>query len=243
MKIFICGKGGCGKSSLTALVTQELNRRGFKVLVVDTDESNYGLYTQLGVNKPLDFMFYFGGKKVLFEQIKNLPDKLKYKDIPEEYSSSKENIKLVSMGKINNFGEGCACPINALASKFIEIIDLENDQYLIADTDAGIEHLGRGVDRGCDLIFIVLDPSQESIRLSNKIAEMAKSINKDYYYILNRINDETKGILLKCVNPDKVIGIIPDNKNVLMVNLKGDELNLKLPEIEKLADFIQEFRK
>ena len=44
MKILICGKGGSGKSTVSALLARELSKNGDRVLVVDTDESNFGLY-------------------------------------------------------------------------------------------------------------------------------------------------------------------------------------------------------
>ena len=47
-------------------------KRGYKVLVVNTDESNFDLHSQLGMDPPQDFMNYFGGKKVLFEKVKTL---------------------------------------------------------------------------------------------------------------------------------------------------------------------------
>ena len=43
MKIAVCGKGGSGKSTVTALLAKELARKGKPVLVIDSDESNYGL--------------------------------------------------------------------------------------------------------------------------------------------------------------------------------------------------------
>lgn len=49
MKIAVCGKGGCGKSTVTTLLGKELARRGQKVLIIDSDESNYGLHRQLGM--------------------------------------------------------------------------------------------------------------------------------------------------------------------------------------------------
>ena len=52
MKITVCGKGGCGKSTITSLLAKEYARMGKKVLVVDVDESNYGLHRQLGRSCP-----------------------------------------------------------------------------------------------------------------------------------------------------------------------------------------------
>jgi CO dehydrogenase maturation factor len=242
MKIFISGKGGCGKSTVSALLAKEMNRRGFKVLALDTDESNFGFHAQLGMKDPEDFMNYFGGKKVLFNKVKDLPERWKSGELPDEYISRKENIRLLSMGKIQSFGEGCACPINVLSSRFLEILDLEPDEFLIADTDAGIEHLGRGVDKGCDIILVIIDPTLESIKLSGKIAQMAAGIDKPYYYILNKVDEETEEILLQSVDADRVIAAVPDERSIFTANLKGEELDFPLGEIGKVVDFLEDFR-
>ena len=44
MKITVYGKGGCGKSTVTSLLAKALARRGKEILVIDSDESNYGLH-------------------------------------------------------------------------------------------------------------------------------------------------------------------------------------------------------
>jgi len=242
MKIFISGKGGCGKSTVSSLLAKEMNRRGFKVLALDTDESNFGLHAQLGIDDPEDFMNYFGGKKVLFSKVKELPDRWKSGELPVEYISSKENIRLLSMGKIRSFGEGCACPINVLSSRFLEILELEPDEFLIADTDAGIEHLGRGVDKGCDIILVIIDPTLESIKLSGKIGQMATGIDKPYYYILNKVDDETEEILLQSVDADRVIAAVPNERSIFTANLKGEEMDFPLGEISKVVDFLEDFK-
>jgi len=239
MKILVCGKGGCGKSTISTLLAKEMNRRGDKVLVIDTDESNFGLHSQLGMDLPQDFMNYFGGKKVLFKQVKTLQKGWKVNELPKQYLSEKENIKLLAMGKIYDFGEGCACPINALSSKFLEVIELEDNEFLIADTDAGIEHLGRGVDKGCDVILIVIDPSQESVKLARKISKMAKAINKRFYYVLNKVDQETEEILLTFMDKNKVVAAIPEDKRIFKNCLNGEELDFKVKEIGKLADFLE----
>ncbi len=63
MKVLVCGKGGSGKSTITALLAKAMARKGYNVLVVDSDESNFGLHRQLGVEMPEDFTNYLGGKK------------------------------------------------------------------------------------------------------------------------------------------------------------------------------------
>ncbi len=62
MKVLICGKGGSGKSTITALLAKSMAKRGYNVLVVDSDELNFGLHRQLGIGMPEDFMNYLGGK-------------------------------------------------------------------------------------------------------------------------------------------------------------------------------------
>lgn len=97
MKILICGKGGSRKSTMSARLAKEITRRGKKVLVIDTDESNFGIHIHLGMKKPADFMHYFGGKKVLFEKTKTLRQKWKINELPDKYLTEKEKIKLMTI--------------------------------------------------------------------------------------------------------------------------------------------------
>jgi CO dehydrogenase maturation factor len=244
MKILVCGKGGCGKSTVVALLAQEMALRKNKILVIDSDESNIGLHSRLGMEKPEDFMNYFGGKKLLFEKTKEMKNKWRLDDLPGDYLTRKGNIQLLSMGKIYEFGEGCACPINALSSKFLEIVDLGDGEFLIADTDAGIEHFGRGIETGVDILFAIIDPSQESILLAKKISELGRQVDKPVYYILNRIADqETKEFLLNSIDREKVIAIIPENKEIFISGLTGNEFNMDVEGIKEIADMLETKKK
>jgi len=244
MKILVCGKGGCGKSTIVALLAKEMALRKRKVLVIDNDESNIGLHSRLGMQKPEDFMNYFGGKNLLFEKTKELKDKWRLGDLPKDYLSEKGNIQLLSMGKIYQFGEGCACPINALSSKFLEILDLGDEEFLLADTDAGIEHFGRGVEKGVDMLLVIIDPSQESILLAEKIFELGQQVDKPVYYVLNRISDqETEEFLLNSIDREKVIAIIPENKEIFISGLTGNEFSMDVEGIKEIADMLESGRK
>ena len=244
MKILVCGKGGCGKSTVVALLAKEMAVRRNRVLVIDSDESNIGLHSRLGMEKPEDFMNYFGGKKLLFEKTKEMKNKWRLDDLPGDYLAEKGNIQLLSMGKIYEFGEGCACPINALSSKFLEIVDLGDEEFLIADTDAGIEHFGRGIETGVDILLVIIDPSQESILLAKKISELGRQVDKPVYYILNRIADqETKEFLLNSIDKGKVIAIIPESKEIFISGLAGNEFNMDVEGIKEIADMLESKKK
>ena len=239
MKVLVCGKGGCGKSTIVALLAQEMAKRKYKVLVIDNDESNIGLHRRLGMTRPKDFMNYFGGKKILFEKTKEITGKWELDNLPKEYLSEKGNIQLLSMGKIYEFGEGCACPINALSSRILEILDLKNGEFLIADTDAGIEHFGRGVENGVDSLVVIIEPSHDSIRLARKISRLGKQRGKPTYLVLNRVNHESKKLLLESIGKEKAIAAIPENRDVFISGLAGKELNVSLEQIKQIADRLE----
>ncbi|MFO8099273.1 MAG: P-loop NTPase, partial [Salinibacter sp.] len=67
-KIAVGGKGGSGKSSMVALLASGMRERGYRVLVVDSDESNPGLYRLLGLEgRPAPLLELVGGKNQVFE--------------------------------------------------------------------------------------------------------------------------------------------------------------------------------
>jgi CO dehydrogenase maturation factor len=52
MKLSVCGKGGSGKSIVVTLLANEARTRGYFVLMIDSDESNSGLFRMLGFDHP-----------------------------------------------------------------------------------------------------------------------------------------------------------------------------------------------
>ena len=154
MKIILCGKGGCGKSTVATLLARAYQKEGKNVLVIDSDESNYGLHRQLGFELPEDFTHYFGGKKgayrVFDEKGKVFDNRWHLSDIPEEFLSGEEKLHLMAVGKIAEAEEGCACGIGFTGKMFLDNLETGSDDIVITDTEAGVEHFGRGLDRCAD---------------------------------------------------------------------------------------------
>ena len=245
MKIAVCGKGGCGKSTVAALLAREMAVRGFNVLVVDLDESNYGLHRQLGMEAPPDFVDYFGGKEAATKKIVEYyadrtkePFEMKWSmgTLPPEYVVEKDGIKLMSVGKIHDFGEGCACTMGSLSELLFKNIALSERDVVIADTEAGVEHLGRGIERGFDHILIVVDPSYESLRLSRKIESMVGGNGSKVHIVLNKMDDDILASVLEWFEGRSVSAVIPVHKGLFKATLEGKELDMEIGEIRGLAD-------
>lgn len=241
MKTIVCGKGGCGKSAITSLIAKEISRRGFKVVVADNDESNFGLHTYLGLDLPKDLVNYFGGRDEVFERIDEIKQALRLQDVSSDYISQKGGISLLSMGKIKEYGEGCACPINALSSEFYSNLRLEDGEFLLVDAEAGIEHFGRGVEEGCDLILMVVDPTQESLRLAKKVFNFGDEIGLEVLFVLNKVNEREEGFLKKSLPEKRIISSIPEVEEISEASLEGKELDIRQKGIKEIVNVLAEF--
>jgi CO dehydrogenase maturation factor len=240
MKIILCGKGGCGKSTVATLLARAYQKEGKDVLVIDSDESNYGLHRQLGFELPEDFTHYFGGKKgayrVFDEKGKVFDDRWHLSDIPEEFLSGEEGLHLMAVGKIAEAEEGCACGIGFTGKMFLDNLETGENDIVITDTEAGVEHFGRGVDRYADVILMVVDPSYESIRLSEKVCDMGRALGKPVYIILNKADKDQAGLIKSAIRDrEAVITEIPSDPEIMMAGLKGEALDMELPEVETVV--------
>lgn len=241
VKILLCGKGGCGKSTVATLLAKAYEAKGSNVLVVDSDESNYGLHRLLGLDLPEDFTHYFGGKRGAtrrYDETGRVFDgRWKVGDIPGAYLSGSDSLRLMAVGKIAEAGEGCACGIGFLAKEFLSNLDLEDGDTVIIDTEAGVEHFGRGLDKFVDAIIMVVDPSYESVHLSEKVCDMGKAFGKPVYLVINKAGDEEAEAIKEMLRDrDAVIAVIPSDKRIMAAGLKGEPLNEDLPEIETIIE-------
>jgi CO dehydrogenase maturation factor len=179
-KMAVCGKGGTGKSTLTALLAEVLRREGYTLLVIDSDESNPGLPRLLGLDSPstplisLLERFSMGDRK---------PDacwleaaRISLESIPREFIVSAPRMKFLTVGKIIDPFQGCACQMADLARDFVQKIDLGIKEIMLIDMEAGVESFGRGMERGVDTVLTIVEPSFDSVALAEKVRYMAEGI-------------------------------------------------------------------
>jgi CO dehydrogenase maturation factor len=250
MKIIICGKGGSGKSSIAALLTFALGRRGKKVLLVDADESNIGLYRMLGLDLPESLIESFGGKKGF--QIKTNRSGLTLggesalfergmtaENLPDHCIASFNGIRVMSIGKILHFGEGCACPMGKLFRMLFSSLHIGEDELVIVDTAAGVEHFGRNLDGQCDHVLCVVDPSYESMMMAKRVASFATEGGLPLSIVLNKVTDEIEKDLMAALTEFPIIGRLPLSNSIFLNNFKGTPLHIELPEMESICTAIE----
>jgi CO dehydrogenase maturation factor len=250
VKILICGKGGSGKSTLTTLIARALKGSGRTVLVVDADESNLCLHRLLGAKMPAVLMDAMGGRKGVKEQLNPNPgasaeaallkDPLTLADIPETCLADADGIKLLVVGKIRSFGEGCACMMGNISKAILTRLREAGDEVVLIDAEAGLEHFGRRVDAGCDLILCVVDPTFESFALAERVAALAASAGVEVVYVLNKVEDGFEATMRAKLDSRQmqIIAAIPRSERLFVQSLNGEALDGAPPEVQQISRFI-----
>ena len=234
MKISVCGKGGSGKSTIVSLLASEAQARGYHVLVVDSDESNSGLFRILGFDQPpIPLMELVGGKRGLKEKMSQpnifTEAQIPIDHIPPQYLLERNGLRLVSIGKILQSLEGCACPMGVLSREFLKKLSLKEDELVIVDMEAGVEHFGRGVDTSIDSVLIVVEPPFESLEVAEKIHGLAVGIGiENVWAILNKVPSDEIATKLEEKLDERginVVGCIHFDPEVFKSSIEGGILS------------------
>lgn len=197
-KIAVCGKGGVGKSTIVVLLAHALRQAGYNVLILDTDESNPGLYRMLGFDEPPQPLMTVlsrlpsGKREVTARWL--MPDQIAVADIPSKYLHCRDNLKFLMVGKIDDPFQGCACSMANIAGDLVGKLILQDRELLLVDIEAGIESFGRGLERYVDTLLIVVEPSFESMALAQKINYMAEGMGiSRVKAVLNKVPSDGVG--------------------------------------------------
>ena len=232
-RIAVCGKGGAGKTSLSALLVRNLAlRNDRKILAVDADPAT-GLATALNVTV---------GKTV-----NDIRNSLIERAQKGEKLSSKETARLIDYELLDALAEepgfaflaigrpeteGCFCKVNDLLKDVISSL-AGNFDIVIIDGEAGVEQVNRRVMKKVDDLLLVSDASAKSLNVAETIHSLAVEQQAVAFrrsgLIINRARSEAEAQRASAGRPMELLGWIPEDETVRSYDIEGISF-MELPD-------------
>lgn len=240
--IAVCGKGGVGKTSVTALMLRALMRlNNRRILAIDADPAT-GLATALGITVPktVDDI-----RKELIQTIKLGQSQDKADTMARlDYEvfgalAEQKNLALLAIGRPED--EGCFCKVNNLLKDIIQGLADKFDIVLI-DGEAGVEQINRRVMKTVDTLVLVSDTSAKAVNVVRTITHLAqdnKAVDyRDIGLIVNRVRHPDEVDRITAALPIKLFGYLPDDDGIRAYDFDAKPL-LDLPDDSPSSTAVQ----
>jgi CO dehydrogenase maturation factor len=222
MKLAVTGKGGVGKTTLTALMAATLAEDGRRVIALDADpDANLG--SALGLSPEEQPVALADMKKLIAERTgtqsgygKFFKLNPKVDDLPESHAAKLGNLRLLTLGGVSSGGGGCICPASALAKALLTHLVLGRDEHVLMDMEAGIEHLGRATAQTMDALVVVVDEGPWSLQTAQRIRKLAGDIGlKRLFVVANKLPSEASAAEIEAaLDGVPLVGWLPHDERL-----------------------------
>lgn len=175
MRLAVAGKGGAGKTTLSATLARLAARAGRSVVAIDAD-ANPNLAAALGMGPqaaaalgpvPASLVSRRIGGPGLLEPVA---------DVLDRYAlAAPDGVRLLGMGSPAHADEGCLCSAHAVVSSLLEDLGAEG-RVVVVDMEASPEHLSRGTVRHVDVIALVAEPYYRSLETVRRMAALVDEL-------------------------------------------------------------------
>ncbi len=248
LKIAVGGKGGVGKTTMTALIARAIaaSNKDTKVIAIDADPVA-NLAAGLGIDESKPITPVSELSDLIAERTGATPGTMggfftlnpKVDDIPERFSIEKDGVKLLVMGTVQQGGSGCICPEATILKALMNHLVLGRNEVVVMDMEAGVEHLGRATSGSVDALVIVVNPGQRSRVAADKIRKLGQDIGiKNIVVLANRVrSDEDRQLIEEHLSDYEILGFIPEEDEIVQSDRTGDR---PFNEISSIPDELKE---
>ena len=223
-RIALSGKGGTGKTTISALLIQALIGLGESpVLAVDADP-NANLNEALGL--PLKETLGSMREDAFTKAIPPGMSRTGYIEYRfQQVLVESEGVDLLAMGRPE--GTGCYCFANRLLSEAMDLLT-RHYRFVVMDMEAGMEHFSRGTIGIPDLLLVVTDPGARGVRTAERIHDLAITLgipDGRISFVINRAGTCAGGIgaggSYLILDPKRILASIPDDPEVEKADLEA----------------------
>ena len=252
MKVAVSGKGGVGKTLIAGGLARGFAERGLKTMAIDADSSpNLGLTLGLKPEETRKIVPISENKQLVedktstgYSGVYNL--NFKVDDIVKQYSvPTPLGVNLIVMGTVYSMGAGCMCAPNAVIRALLRYLIVEQNEAVVLDLEAGVEHIGRGTARQVDVLLIIADSNLKSLEIAKHIHDMAATAGmKKLYLIGNRVMNETQKEAIQDFanqNGIEVLAFVPWDQKVIEADMLGETplKNKEIPAINTIDNICE----
>jgi CO dehydrogenase maturation factor len=228
--IAVCGKGGVGKTSISAAMVKILVRDKHKrILAIDADPA-VGLASALGITarKTVDDIRNSLIQRIEDKQAGDKQEVLTHLDYEMlEALTEKENLAFLAIGRPEK--EGCYCQANSILKDIIASIAHHFD-YVVIDGEAGIEQLNRRVMEKVSHLVLIADASAKAIHVAQTIQQIARN-TVEYSIsglVVNRCRNTNEIASISIPKELQLLGWVPEDDVIRTCDIQGKSV-LELP--------------
>jgi len=240
--IAMAGKGGVGKTTVSALLTRYFTKhQADPLLAIDADpNSNLGETLGLNIEKTVGDI-----RENFMKDPQAVPsgmDKMLYLEmLMNQVLIEEKQFDLLVMGRQE--GQGCYCMVNNILNRFADELE-KNYKYLLVDNEAGMEHLSRRTSGKVDILLMVTDYALRGLRAVGRINEMLGDLKLDVKHkglIVNRAPETlSKAFLDEVENIGvPILCTIPDDNKLLEFDMERRSI-LELEDDSKAVVAVKE---
>ena len=222
--VAVAGKGGVGKSTLSALMIKVIaERTRTVVMAIDADpNSNLGDKLGMKVEHTIGEL-----REDLLRKAEELSAGVSKHDLVryqmEMAKVEGSNFDLLTMGRPE--GRGCYCYINNILRTFIDEA-MDSYEYVVIDNEAGMEHLSRRTTKRMDVLLVVSDATKLGVETAKRILALAKGMEIDIgrsILAVNRVQGAVEGVVqeeISCAGFGALV-LLPYERKVEELSITG----------------------
>lgn len=184
LRIALAGKGGAGKTTISATLARLLARRGHPVLVIDGD-SNPNVAVALGVSPadaaaipplPLGLVSRRLDGAALKDPVESIVERFG--------TTAPDGVSVVHMAMPQHADEGCLCSSHTTVSAILADTGKTREAVTILDLEASPENFSRGTTRHVDALLFIVEPYYRSLETARRMGKLAAELELDRVWVV-----------------------------------------------------------